>query len=553
MDQADTLDTTFLVDNKGLLPDRFFQGYCFVGSDYVYGAQGAELYEYETGSKIRAGCDGCYVIAEKVSGGMRFGNDFAGYKILYYYHDGVTWIVSNSYARIVARLRDFGLPALPNYAQLSAISGPGSGHSQLFSFETPTRGIRMLPRASTLVMNDAKAVIESWPNAANLSYSEGLSAHLELWLQRFETLMLDPRTNYTIDVTGGVDSRTNLAFVIRARERLGGYGGLGAPRLEQPRLNCGSNASNLIDLEVATELTNHFGLELNDMRRFARQNLSQGESFRTFVDLNAGVYYPIYMPVSAPMPANISIGGGGGEIHRRFYENHQRSKDVERFFRSYSGSLRHPWMSQEFEYHGRVAINEIRSEFHDPLRAHYREFRHRHHVGRAPRYGVTFTPLDSVSADVAQSRAGDARLDEGQFNYDIMSSLKPELLDMRFDSASKAPTSAIRDRLCSVAVSSTAEPGKVWIPDVEIRRVRASSVSRGEALSAAVEACAENHLVVSFLGESTLQDARELTESMSTGRSVGNAVNLKPVSSVIAADIAFGGDGGVSAVDGLAE
>lgn len=544
MDTDSSVATSFLFA-KGLeAPDGFFQGYCFSGADYIFGAQGAETYRASTGKRIGYGLDGCYVTTENLEGAVRFGNDYAGYKVLYYYHDGDIWVVSNSYALIVDHLRGISVDTVPNYAHLSGIIGLGSAHHQLSSFETPTRGVRVLPRGCNLIISDDKAIVERWPEGFTRSYAEGLEAHLETWLRRFETLMLDTSSGFTIDVTGGVDSRTNFALAAKAGERLGRRG-------EQPRLNCGSSPSNVRDLEVATKLTAEFSLELNDARRFAGHALTAAESFSTFRNLNAGVYYPIYLPTEGPFPGKISIGGGGGEIHRRFYENHKKSSSVSDFLKTYSNSLTHPWMGLEYSRDVNSAMKTASWGNSNRLRAHYREFRHRFHVGRSPRYGVTFTPLDSVSADVAQSQAGADRLDEGQFNYDVMGSLYSSLLDMPFDQEGKAPAASVRSRLVRVPVASEARPGRVWAPDIEPRKVRRSATQRWSVVSSAVESSADNPMVREFWGESVVAAARDLLVKLVAGESVGNAVNLKPISAVVAADLAFGGTGGLPAVAGV--
>lgn len=540
MENAETHGTTFLFSSLAGKPDRFFQGYCFVGSDYVFGQAGADAMFASTGRRVSSGMDGCYAVAESSGDDLLFGNDFAGYKVLYYYHDGEYWAVSNSYALVVDDLRSAGLATTPNYSQLSAVSGPGSAHSQLYSFETMTRGVKVVPRAHLLVITPHGARLEPMSYTASTDYEGGLSRHIETWLSRYETLMKDPSVDFAIDVTGGVDSRTNLALVVRAKGRLGGAG-------SQPRLNCGSTPSNTADLDVAESLTARFGLDLNDSRRFPARSLTAEEGFETFRNLNAGVYFPIYFPVEGPMPGKISIGGGGGEIHRRFYENHQRSKSVKKFLESYSSTLSHPWLGPEFEANGKRAMELAAKDGSDPLRIHYREFRHRFHVGRSPRYGVTFTPLDSVSADVAQSQAGPDRLDEGQFNYDIMASLNPELLDMPFDVPRKAPSESVRARLVAVSTSAQSNPGRVWAPRPEVRVVKRSSLERASMLARATEVGAKNRFVQEFWGESMIAEAQSLIASLLEGRNIGNAVNLKPVSAVLAADLVFGGDGGLAA------
>lgn len=523
--------TTFLVSVFNPPVNGFFQGYCFNGTDFIFGEDGARKYQEEKGKGLSGGLDGCYVNIEKSGVSFRFDTDYAGYKVLYYYHDGELWCVSNSIARIVDFLRENKVEISPNYAHLAGITGRGSASHQLFSFETIVRGVRLVPRARTLIVTPQKAFTEAWPSAVIKNYETGLADHLHTWVSRYETLMLSDRTDFTIDVTGGVDSRTNFGLAMVAKRRLG-HSGI------QPRLNCGSTRDNREDLIVAEKLTSHFRLELNDSRRFTGFPLQPNESYTAFRDLNIGAYYPFYLPVEGPSPDKIHIGGGGGEIHRKFYENHLKTKDPRQFYESYAQRIEPSSFQAEFIRDAREALSIATPSGADPLRAHYREFRHRFHVGRSPRYAVAFTPLDSVSADLAQSKAGPARLDEGQFNYDVLHSLEPELLEIPFDLESKAPSKSVAERLTRVSVPTDANPGQVWAAEPEVRSgVDRSKGSRMEVYNSALEEALDNPFVKAFWPASTLARARELMDELLEGRSIGNAVNGKPISAILAADL----------------
>lgn len=534
MTQAGSGDfsTTFLTSVFNPPKDGFFQGYCFLGSDLIFGESGAEQYTEQTGQRITRGLDGCYVLVQRSGTSYLFDTDYAGYKILYYYHDGELWCVSNSFAQMIDFLRAHKVEISPNYPHLAGIKAPGSGSSQLFSFETIVRGVRVAPRASTMIVEPHKVSFKPWPPVPQMAYEEGLSQHLDIWVSRYETMMVSDQTNFTIDVTGGVDSRTNLALTLSALRRTGKTEGL-------PRLNCGSSPGNTLDLEVATALTQHYGLELNDQRRFRGNPLSAYESYQTYRDLNTGVYYPLYMPIEGPSPLKIQIGGGGGEIHRRFYENHIKSKDPVKFYNNYARRIEPRAFKAEFIRDAIKALEIATPKGTDPLRAHYREFRHRYHVGRSPRYAVNFTPLDSVSADIAQSQAGADRLDEGQFNYDVIHSLTPELLEMPYDSVTKAPNTGVRERLTSVLLPRDAKPGRVWAPEPQPERmVRASQVERVKILEEAFEEAAASTFTENFWGQPYITEARELVQTLVAGGSVGNAVNAKPISAILSAYLA---------------
>lgn len=523
--------TTFLVTHKTPPQDRFFQGYCFHGADYVYGEDGVKKFEASTGRKVTGGLDGCYALVRRDGDSIVFTNDYAGYKVLFYYHDGSTWAVSNSLAQIVDFLRVSQIKVTPNYAQLSSILSAGSASSQLFSFQTVVQNVRLVPRATNLVITREKARLDRWPAVAKKEYATSLGRHLDLWAGRFETLILDDRIGLTTDVTGGVDSRTNFGLLALAKKRLGGGG-------DSPRLNCGSTPENTEDLDVALKLGERFGLEINDQRRFTRYNLTPEESYQTFRDLNTGASYNLYTPVEGPHPYKISIGGGGGEIHRKFYEGHIKSKDINRFVLSYSSRLKYPWLAGEFAKNCREALDYAALPGMDPLRVHYREFRHRFHVGRAPRYGVSFTPLDSASADLTQSQAGQSRLDDGQFNYDVLVSLNPELIEIPFDKPSKAPSASVRSRLTRVEVSPDARPGQVWATAPDDRTVARPAVQRYEKLQWAVETAAVNPFVVDFWGPEVVDSASGLLDRLVSGAGIGNAVNGKPITALLAADLA---------------
>lgn len=523
--------TSFIVSNYNPPLHGFFQGYCFVGADFVFGAEGAQRFYEATGEMIPGALDGCYVISRRKGDAYIFDIDFGGYKVLYYYHDGETWVVSNSFAQVVDFLRYRNLPVTPNYAHLAAIAGRGMASGQLFSLETTVVGIRVAPRTHSLIVTPNQILHERRTHSkiGEGSYQTKLAEYLDTWVRRFETLMLSDKADFSADLTGGVDSRANFALVQGARRRLGNAG-------TQPRLNCGSTPTHRSDLDIAEILTDHFGLALNDTRKFKDYKLSAHEGYMTFRDLSLGVYYPLYMPVNGPTPTRISISGGGGGIHRKIYENHLKSKDVNKFFQRYASYFDRPEYIAEFIRDGEDFLSYSAEERADPLRTLLRDGRVRYHTGRSPRYGVTFTPLHSVSADQAQLVAGYDRIEEGQFNYDVMYSLQPELVDIPFDKPEKSPTSSIRNRLSKVNIPSDARPGRVWVGHLNLERnVDASKASRLREYKQAFDKAIEDQFVVDFWGQGMLDSARVAMNTLNAGKSIGNAVNGKPISAVLTA------------------
>lgn len=533
MAHIDTYGTTFLASNHNPPEDGFFQGYCFIGSDLVFGTAGAKHYQALTGKILAPGLDGCYVSVRRDSDVYIFDVDFAGYKILYYYHDGQTWVVSNSFAQVVDFLRRQEINIRPNYAHLAAVGGRGMPLGQLFSLETLVQGVKVTPRTHSLIITPHRAMLRrrSTFTAGHDTYEESLSEYINTWVSRFETLMLSDETDFTVDLTGGVDSRTNFALLQAAQRRLGDVGMM-------PRLRCGSSSANRTDLEVAESVAGRFGLEMNDDRIFGGMKLQGSESYKLYRSLSLGVYHPFYRPENVPTPANITIGGGGGGIHRKTYEFIIKSADPEVFFQQFAKNLRRPEYEEEFIQDARTFLHTAIQDGEDPLRVLLRDGRVRYHSGRTPRTDVAFTPLHSVTAERTQLLAGTDRINAGQFNYDIMNSLEQDLVTMPYDSDAKYPASDVLSRLSRVPTSQVANPGKVWGPIAHLIPQRQVDESRPiDAYKIAFDAALNNPFVLKFWGKNTVVAARDLMRRLDAEKSIGNAANGGLISAVLSADL----------------
>lgn len=528
MTRTDSQGTTFLASNHTPPDHGFFQGYCFRGADLVYGTQGANYYQALTGQTIPPALDGRYVTVTHQDGVYVFDIDFAGYNVLYYYHDGTTWVVSNSFAQVVDYLCEHNIPIRPNYTHIAAMGGRGMASQQLFSLKTLAQGIQVAPRTHSLIITGDKACLQRRPDqtARQHDYATALAEYLNTWVSRFETLMISDETDFTVDLTGGVDSRANFALVQAAHRRLGATG-------TPPRLNSGTSPANRIDLEIAEAIASHYGLEVNDKRTIRRIPLRGRESYEVYRDLALGVYYPLYMPSRNPTPADITIGGGGGGVHRKLYEIHNKGRDLHTFIRRYAGYFKRPEYEAEFIRDGFNFLDVALQDGDDPFRVLLSDGRVRYHSGKAPRTGVAFTPLHSEAADRTQLLAGEERLEEGQFNYDVMHSLDPELATMPYDEESKYPTAAILDRLTSSPIPSDAKPGKVWAPTAHIIPEPAPQEPRIAAYKAAFDEAMDNPFVTNFWKKSFRNEATDIMDKLVAKKPIGNAVNGRPVAAIL--------------------
>jgi hypothetical protein len=450
-------DLEFLFSAKTENPDRFFQGYFFHNADYVFGEGGFEAFcrARELDRLLRE--DGCYVQAEKQQGGYyRFSTDYNGYKKLFYFWDSGFWVVSNSLYQIAAHIREHGYRVLPDSSQLAAMategtfypSGRGSFFSQLTSFDTIVRGVRLVPADCALWIGSSGVRMERTihPHSPDDNYRYQLERFISTWIGRFNTLVNDPCVQISCDLTGGLDSRAVFALLLSAVR------GCDSSIASQLQIRSGPGFGAWKDRAVAARICKHFGLSLNGRPATRPIWLNGKASYALWKDLCLGVYHPIYFPSESPSGRIVHLGGGGGENQRPFYSQFPGAPSADSFVARRTRNLVCS-ARPGFEVALRQAIDKIMDgapEYLDALALHYRHFRNRFHAGREPQYAVTFHPLASKLLDNVTDVAGKSRFQNAQMHYDILHNLKPELLDMPFDSWRKRPGRGVRRSLASI-------------------------------------------------------------------------------------------------------
>lgn len=479
----------FLFSNATEIPDRFFQGYFFHGTDYVFGARGFDAFCEARGRFRPDREDGCYVHVEKQDdGSYRFSADYNGYKKLFYFRNGGFWAVSNSLDGMCAHLRRHGHEVSPDRSQLSAMasegtfypSGRGSFFSQPTSFDTIVRGIRLVPADCALRIGSAGVCIErARRRDTNDGYPQRLARFTGTWIGRLRTLVNEPSVQISCDLTGGLDSRVVLALLLAAtrdcdpsvRERL------------QVLSDAGRRARR--DHAVATELCERFGLALNGRPGGRPTWLNGRASYALWKDLCLGVYHPIYFPNTFPSGDLVRLGGGGGENHRPFYGRFVGAPSADTFVSRRTRNIFPRSARAGFAAALQQAIDDITegSPGHlDALACHYRHFRNRFHAGREPQYGVKLQPLASKGLDSVAAVAGTSRFHSAQMLYDLLYNLNPELLEVPFDDWRKRPGRGVR-RDVTPAAACPGPPGTCFVEntraspaDVRSRRTTTRAV-----------------------------------------------------------------------------
>lgn len=464
-------DATYIFSSENQLSEPFFRGYCFIGRDYIAGPEGYKQYLQATGRPIREPEDGCYSLVEQDGDTFSFAADYWGYHKQFYYHQPGFWLVSNSLSLIADRLRAAGITPQPDLALLAAARGGHAALQQLPCFNTVIRGVELVPARCRLLISrsGAKLIPETNRPSNQDSYQTRLTRFFNLWLDRMETLLGDPRLYIAFDVTGGLDSRCVFALFQRARIRAGGVAA-------KVRFLCGSIRGDQKDLEVATRIAQAYDISINEKQPVPGARLSGEGYYRLYRELDLGCYHPIYPPYVDTHPESIHFGGGGGENYRPFFDKCGLFKrilkritpwDSYQLYMNYTALRmhdqgRHARLLSTYMIDAVERIKNTDSSGTDPLMLYYQHFRNRFHVGLAPQRKINVMPLGSkLLHDVARA-AGGIRLFSSQIPYDLIANLTPGLLDLPFDKASKHPTKLHRLGITRAVLAERGEKGNLY-------------------------------------------------------------------------------------------
>ncbi|WP_438766469.1 hypothetical protein [Kushneria sp. TE3] len=454
-------DSVFLFSSATGVPERWFNGYCFAGCDFIAGEGGAQRYRHATGRDVPIGEDGCYVTIAPHGATTRIGADFKGYKHLYYYSVGNLWAFSNSLMALVEHLTEQGVTLQIDRAQLMAWRHPKPFTAQPASFATAVDEIRILPSFDALELDNGRLMpVALEPRAPAHNYPEALKHYLELWLSRIGALVHHGRLSLIVDLSGGRDSRALLGFFLAARKRLSQQASM-----DNLYLRSDKKDRMVRDLEIARALAGHYDLRLN--RKVPRAlPLAVPHAYRDWKALCLGIYTPVYFPYTLNTSRLVHFGGGGGESHRPYYPLMAPEKYL---------CAKHKGFAEE----GLVArwqrsvldtIETLKrhnpSDIH-PLILHYREFRDRFHVGRTLQYTTMCAPLGSHALMRCADICSREHLEANQILYDIMENLAPGLAEHPYDDDAKAPTADNMANLAHVTLDDDLPIGQVYSDDGE--------------------------------------------------------------------------------------
>lgn len=534
-------NTTYLFSSFLQNPEFFFQGYCFIGSDYIYGYEGAKQYVEKTGNEVGAGEDGCYVTAQKKGEEYLFGSDNSGYKKILYYKDEITgvWVVSNSLYLIINHLSDNGISVTPNIPNLLALSNSPTPSQQPLTFITIANEIKLLPLNTILLIGDKTLKVKKLNKYSHIEedYESLLRDFVKTWSSRIATILSSPNLVIEQALTGGVDSRSVLSLTEISRNALNNE------VLAEHYLICGLTRGDTRDIDVAQLISDEYGYTLNPdvNKHIGRIKLNSLQRYNEWKDICLGLYAPIYFPSQLISPYHTLIGGGGGENHRPFYANYLKSSDFKSLINSVTKGLKNKPLAINLKNNLHITseilkrIGDIEND--DLLVAHYKNFRNRFHIGLFPQYRVTFTPLSSYLLDKLVAKGNMDKVRSSQLLYDLMS-LVEGLIDIPFDSVEKKATEEQLQNLVTLKDSISIEVGHCYIdsntPKLDTKPEKALLPKPIDYLKQDFDLACESEIVNELWDETTINSARKVMEHALEVGKLPYAADGRSISVIIA-------------------
>lgn len=427
---------------------EFFEGYAWIGTDLIVGYKGAEKYKSERSTSIPPGEDGCYVTAQRTATGWEVGTDYRGLARLFLYRSGRNWAVSTSLYEIIKFTRSQGWTLSLLDDTLATYLNRGGFTAQLSSFDAHYEQIELLPSFASLKIVGKNIKIEYRPAPPVKEYATALSDFVGTWKSRFATLSSFEQGFVKFDLSGGIDSRTVLAFALANDQSLNPG--------TKTKVVSSKEASQSEDLRVAHEIAVKYGFEVNSQLRLPRPNRIGFEAISDWKKHSLGVYSPVYLYDAQLTPELTHAHGAGGGNFRPTYRSIERKIKASQKYISEQDFQR--WKSRVEDS---VAIlTTLRPDVSAEL-LHYREFRNRFHFGHRPHNSLVFMPLESKLTDQVTDRADDR--DGRQIYFDVMESLRPGLMNIRYDKEEKHPSAGNLEQLTKVDPTPLS-PGTVfWI------------------------------------------------------------------------------------------
>lgn len=422
----------------------YFEGYAWVGNDLIVGQGGADSYLQQTGSPVPAGEDGCYVVVHRFPEGFVVGTDYRGLSRLFTYEHGDKWAIASSLYELITKIRGLGWPLTLREESVAAFLANFRFSTQISSQGVHFAEVKLVPSFASVLVLGNRISLEFRDSTEIPEYGVALEQFLTTWKNRLSTIASSPDARMKMDLSGGFDSRTVVAFAINNGEILKG----GA------RIESSTKPRSEKDYSAASNIADKYDFELNSKSYpFRSPRLSAKAAYSGWKQHSLGVYSPVYLYNSAVDSNYVHAHGAGGGNFRPHYKSIKG--EIANVGATLSKSNFLLWKNRVLQ--DLTSLSGVSSSKNLEV-LYYREFRNRFHFGHRPQQSLVFMPLESKLTDPLTDRVDDR--DGRQFYYDVMESLVPGLSLMDYDFEEKVPNNTNKLHLTRV---ETPEPSSGYI------------------------------------------------------------------------------------------
>lgn len=496
------IDLVFTSASGGAMPG--FYGYAFQGTDFVIGQEGFDRF-VRSGRTFDNEADGGYLRIEALDiETWKFSTDFRGYFPLFYYALGTEWIISPSFELVVKEAHRRGWPLTLRKHQLTPWKSPWAFVQMLTSKRTAFNEIYGAGYDEEIIVGaGGLAPKKRQLPIANTTYKDALEDLIATWGARVMSLVRNGMT-LRVDLTGGVDSRTVMAFLLDLLQRNGAH-----DLLKSPSFLVNSQPNKPEDFSIAQAIGAAFDFPVNNPERKGYILVSDTDSFTAWRQYNLGRYSPHILPLPALDSGIITFNGIGGEEHRPFYDSFGRGS-----FGSFLTLYRQLFAS-DAQYGAWLAdlLEDIDAPItlHDAQQPaatrHYRRHRSRHHTSKQPANEMMGVFLSSRLAFECAHHMTREAVEANQLLFDIMINCQSELAIMAYDKPGKEPKTDNFANLTRIEHSLSRPSGRIWRAERKPGAGKIEGGGRNTVLREEVLRALDKPGVVELLGEDQRQAA----------------------------------------------
>jgi hypothetical protein len=534
------MSQSLVYSSKDDLPNRLLLGMAFSATDAIVGSDGYKQFLKVRERQIRPGMDGAYVVINAQGDTFEVGTDFGGYGRIYFYECGDLWAISNSFYDLSEHLKANNLPMSAYLPGAAGMQIDGALGQQPLSDRTPISEIRLLARSQMIrispMLKKGQLQRVPAPNDAegfailDTSYEDGMRNYLKTWIGRYVAI-LNSDVHLTCDVTGGLDSRTNLALLLRAAA----VSGNDVANTVHFNSNPGLPRDRMISEKIAT----HFGFEIGNSTTKSFPRAAHKTSYISWKTNYLHSYWPVYFLSVSRSDTHFWTGGASGETHR-WISGVGLAPTIEELVERRRASFPNQDQFDALLSDVSSCISEMTSTASQPKNSfvcHYRNFRERFHHGRRSQNTYSVSPLAGAGLSAVSRHVQDDFLKTQRIFADLIYNSTPDLLGFEFEKGYENFAGKTPELLVDLAIQNSKidSSGRVFHNDNAEETGKYKFVQELEMLREEFELSVPTALETEMVSSFDIEVARHVLSNATKAKRFKHPAVAKPVATTVLA------------------